>query len=185
VPQHSANSTPATHDEYDQSMSLALAITDRDLVYRRIDPIADGAIAFANYRETCIASFGDDRRCMEESRYLHWLGRRVEEFPEGHVFALLSGSVVGQLELQIPYGAERGYVNLFHVTQAWRRLGFGRRLHDFALRYFRSWDAEWIDLHVSPTNRGATSFYRSLGYRIANIEAGKNPMWHMERPVSH
>ena len=166
-------------------MTSVISNVDRDLTYRRIDPRIDRAVAFANYRETCVESFGDDRRCISESNYFDWLSRRVEEFPDGHVLTLLSGTVVGQLELQVPYGADRGYINLFHVSRTWRRLGFGRRMHEFALRYFRSWEAQWVDLHVSPTNHPATAFYRSLGYRVTNVETGENRMWRMERRVVH
>jgi ribosomal protein S18 acetylase RimI-like enzyme len=156
---------------------------ERDLTYRRIDPSTDTALAYQNYRETCMTSFGSARQCMTPAGYSLWLARRVEEFPDGHVLAILRGQVVGQLELQVPYGLDRGYVNLFYIAPPWRRLGFGRRLHDFAMRYFRGWEAEWIDLHVSPTNTPAVGFYRSLGYRVAEIEPGPRGMWRMERAV--
>lgn len=154
---------------------------DRDLTYRRIDPSLDAALAYSNYRETCLASFGSLKRCITESSYTRWLARRVEEFPDGHVLAVLNGQVIGQLELQVPYGMDRGYVNLFYVSPAWRRLGIGRRMHEFAMRYFRSWEADWADLHVSATNHPAVEFYRSLGYRVAQSEPGQ--LWRMERGV--
>jgi len=158
-------------------------MVDRDLRYRRIDPSIDGELAYAHYRETCIASFGPSRRCISQSAYLRWLGERVEEYPDGHVLALLQGNVVGQMELQVPYGLDRGYVNLFWIAGAWRRLGLGRRMHDFALTYFRNWEARRIELHVSPTNHPAIAFYRSLGYRLAMVEHNGDAMWLMERVV--
>jgi ribosomal protein S18 acetylase RimI-like enzyme len=158
-------------------------LIDRDLTYRRIDPAADGALAYSNYRETCLVSFGHTKRCLGETEYVQWLRKRIEEYPDGHVLALLQGRVVGQLELQVPYGLDRGYVNLFYVAGPWRRLGFGRRLHDFALRYFRSWEAQWIELHVASMNEGAVAFYRSLGYRLAEVEHEGSRMWLMERAV--
>ncbi|HEY2589763.1 MAG TPA: GNAT family N-acetyltransferase [Tepidisphaeraceae bacterium] len=164
-------------------MTQIPAAIDRDLTYRRMDPNVDGPMAFAHYRETCIASFGGVQRCMQEAAYLRWLAQRIEEFPDGHMLALLRGQVIGQLELQVPYGLDRGYVNLFYVSPAWRRLGFGNRMHDFALKYFRSWEADWVELHVSATNAGAVSFYRSLGYRLAEVEQDGGRMWRMERAV--
>lgn len=164
-------------------MTHSPAAIDRDLTYRRMDPNVDGPMAFAHYRETCIASFGGARRCLQEAAYRSWLARRIEEFPDGHVLALLRGQIIGQLELQVPYGLDRGYVNLFYVSPAWRRLGLGRRMHDFALKYFRSWEADWADLHVSPTNAAAVAFYRSLGYRLAEVEREGGRMWRMERAV--
>ena len=156
---------------------------DQELRYRRIDPSADGDLAYAHYRETCIASFGVARRCISQSDYVNWLSERVEEYPDGHVLALLQGKVVGQLELQVPYGLDCGYVNLFWVAQSWRRLGMGRRMHDFALSYFRCWEARRIELHVSPTNHAAIAFYRSLGYRLTLVENGGEALWLMERGV--
>jgi ribosomal protein S18 acetylase RimI-like enzyme len=161
-------------------------VTADVLVYRRIDPAADAELAYANYRDACIASYGDAARCINQSSYVRWLAQRVDEFPDGHVLAMLAShgnAIVGQLELQVPYGLRVGYVNLFHVTRDWRRFGFGRRLHqEFAECYFRSWEADTIELHVSPTNHAATQFYRSLGYTLASVE---NPsgdrMWRMQR----
>lgn len=155
---------------------------DRDLTYRRIDPSSDAPLAYANYREACVASFGSSTRCIGLPQYTRWLGQRVEEFPDGHVLAILNGQIVGQLELQVPYGLDRGYVNLFHVSRPWRRLGIGRRMHEFALRYFHSWEADWAELHVSCTNLPAVEFYRSLGYRVVKAEDGQ--LWRMERAVA-
>jgi ribosomal protein S18 acetylase RimI-like enzyme len=156
------------------------------LTYRRIDPTTDADLAYANYRETAIASFGDAAHYSPRSSYLRWLTERVDEFPDGHVLATLgpSGPVIGQLELQVPYGLNVGYVNLFYVARDWRRFGFGRRLHDdYLLRYFRSWEADTIELHVSPTNHAAVQFYRSLGYALAAVEADGERMWRMSRRV--
>jgi ribosomal protein S18 acetylase RimI-like enzyme len=160
-----------------------MVLVDRGLAYRRLNPAVDGAMAYEHYRQTCIASFGTLRRGLNESRYLDWLIRRVEEFPDGHVLALLDGQVVGQLELQVPYGLDRGYVNLFYVAPQWRRMGFGRRLHDFAMSYFRSWEAKWAELHVSASNQTAVEFYRALGYRRADQGDEDNRMWRLEREV--
>jgi ribosomal protein S18 acetylase RimI-like enzyme len=158
------------------------------LIYRRIDPVADADVAYANYRDACAASFGDDGRCITQAAYLKWLGDRVDEFPDGHVLATLAnrgGAIVGQLELQVPYGLHVGYVNLFHVSRDWRRLGFGSQLHEeYAERYFRAWEADTIELHVSPTNHAAVQFYRSLGYTLASVETKGDRMWRMQRRLA-
>ena len=155
--------------------------------YRRIDPVADGELAYANYRETAVASFDDPSQCTTQRSYLRWLTERVEEFPDGHVIATLGdgGPLIGQLELQVPYGLAVGYVNLFYVVRQWRRLGFGRRLHDeYLLKYFRSWEASEIELHVSPANQAAVQFYRALGYSLVEEErGGGSGMWRMRRRV--
>jgi len=151
------------------------------LSYRTIDPEADCAIVIANYRATYRASYGDDERCDVRS-YLPWLRSRVEEFPEGHVLAYLGKQCVGQLELQVPYGLCTGYVNLYFVAGRFRGQGFGRLLHEYAERYFRSWEANRVELHVASTNTRAVGFYRHLGYHLDRIEGR---LWRMVRSLDH
>lgn len=147
------------------------------LIYRRINPEVDGPLCFANYRDAAIATYGPDTQAAHPRRYLPWLRSRVEEFPDGHVLAFLDLQCVGQLELQIPYGSTVGYVNLFYVAPEFRGLGFGRRLHEYAEKYFRSWEADRIELDVSSTNDRAMGFYRHLGYRFQ--EGGMLPLVRM------
>jgi ribosomal protein S18 acetylase RimI-like enzyme len=154
------------------------------LVFRTIDPDRDGDIAYRHFVETARASFGLAERPMRQADHLRWLRARVEEFPEGHVLALLGdGQVVGQLELEVAYGKTVGYVNLFYVAKAYRRRGYGRALHEYAERYFRSWGAERIALDVSPENRRAVGFYRHLGYRFTHIAGELARLWRMERTI--
>jgi ribosomal protein S18 acetylase RimI-like enzyme len=153
------------------------------LTFRRIDPALDAEVAYSHYRDACTASFGDDASCSTPKAYLAWLTNRVMEFPDGHVIAMLGDEPIGQLELQVPYGLKVGYVNLFYVVAKWRRLGFGRRLHDYAERYFRSWEAESIELHVASGNHAAIRFYRSLGYHRALVEDEGGRMWRMEKSL--
>src|SRR5688572_11036440 len=113
---------------------------------------------------------GSVGRLERPERYLRGLAARVEEFPEGHLLAFAGEACVGQLELQVPYGAEVGYVSLFYVTPAFRRQGYGRLLQRRAEQYFRSWEARRIELHVSPTNAGAVRFYQAMGYAVVGRE---------------
>jgi len=143
------------------------------LTFRRIELPGDAARAVAWHADACRASFGEDQfraRLERPERYLKQLAERIEEFPEGHLLAVAGGECVGQMELQVPYGAEVGYVNLFYVAPAFRRRGCGRAMHARAEQYFRSWEARRIELHVSPTNPGAVGFYRALGYRVVRRE---------------
>src|SRR3954469_23355395 len=100
------------------------------LSFRSIDPDADRTIVVANYRATHRASYGSAATCSI-SNYLPWLRSRIDEFPDGHVLAFLGRRCVGQLELQVPYGLNVGYVNLFYVTPNFRGQGFGRELHAY------------------------------------------------------
>jgi ribosomal protein S18 acetylase RimI-like enzyme len=155
------------------------------LTFRTIDPLpgGDARLAYSNHCDACRASFGQSARCEPFEVYRRWLSSRVEEFPDGHVFAFLDDRCVGQLELQVPYGLSAGYVNLFCVTPPFRGRGYGRALHDFAERYFRSWEATRIDLDVSPDNREAVGFYRHFGYRFTRINGETSRLWRMEKSL--
>ena len=152
------------------------------LTYRTIDPDcgADADLAVEAFRAACRASYGDESGYLGRARHLSWLRSRVEEFPDGHVLAFERDEYVGQLELQVPYGLTTGYVNLYYVSEAFRGQGYGKRLHEYAERYFRSWEADRIELHVSPLNEKALGFYRHLGYRLVRVEGR---LWRMGRAV--
>jgi ribosomal protein S18 acetylase RimI-like enzyme len=154
------------------------------LTFRTIDPDAEGDIAYRHFAETSIASLGADAKLACRPDHLRWLRARVEEFPDGHVFALLGGQIVGQLELEIPYGKTVGYVNLFYVAKPFRRQGYGRAIHDYAERYVRAWEGRRIALDVSPDNRRAVGFYRHLGYRFTHIDGELARLWRMEKSLS-
>ena len=151
------------------------------LTYRTLDPERDADFAVAAYRGACRASYGDVASFPGRAKHLAWLRSRVEEFPDGHVLALLDGDPVGQLELQVPYGLTSGYVNLYYVVPALRGQGLGKRMHDYAERYFRSWEANQIELHVSTTNERAMCFYRTLGYRAVRREGR---LWRMKKQLA-
>jgi ribosomal protein S18 acetylase RimI-like enzyme len=62
-------------------------------------------------------------------------------------------------------------------------------LHRYAERYFRSWEAESAELHVSPQNIRAIRFYRRLGYAFDKSADGGSYMtrearlWKMTKPI--
>ncbi len=147
------------------------------LTFRRLDVDRDGPAAYARYRDAARASLGPGVTGDRRLPYLAGLRDRCLEYPDGHLLATVGDDVVGQLELQVPYGTDVGYVNLFYVAPRWRRLGLGRQLHDRAAIYFRSWAATAVELHVGPTNAAALAFYRSRGYRLAETD-GRH-LWRM------
>jgi ribosomal protein S18 acetylase RimI-like enzyme len=157
-------------------------ISAPSLTFRTIDPDsrADADLSVEAYLGACRASYGDESAYLGRGRHLAWLRSRVEEFPDGHVLAFDGADYVGQLELQVPYGLSTGYVNLYYVAEAFRGQGYGRRLHEYAERYFRSWEADRVELHVSPLNQPAVGFYRRLGYKLVRVEGR---LWRMARGV--
>ena len=147
-------------------------LTER-LTCRTIALPRDAARAVAYHADACRSSFGDgdfQGRLERPGRYLEGLAARIAEYPEGNLLAYAGLRCVGQLEMQVPYGAEVGYVNLFYVTPPFRRQGYGRLLQARAEQYFRSWEARRIELHVSPTNTGAVRFYEAMGYAVVERE---------------
>ena len=141
------------------------------LTYRPIDLEFDAELAVQNHYRACVASFGDDRRYEGRDAYLRYLREQVEVYPDGSVLAFdEGGACVGQLELRVPYGLPTGYIGLYYVTPPFRGRGYGRRLNAYAERYFRSWEATRVELHVSPTNRRAVGFYQRLGYDFTGEE---------------
>lgn len=151
------------------------------LTFRRIDLARDADVAADNHRAASVATFGNDHSYLGKSKYLQWLERRVEEFPDGCVIAWLNSQCVGQLELEVPYGLGRGYIDLFIVTSPFRGRGFGRLLNDYAERYFHAWEAKRVELHVSPDNERAVNFYRKLGYRFVRADEGQSKLWKMAK----
>ena len=143
------------------------------LTFRRIELPGDAARVVAWHADACRATFGEvtyRKRLERPDRYLHHLAERIEEYPEGQLMAVAGGECVGQMELQVPYGLEVGYVNLFYVAPAFRRQGCGRAMHARAEQYFRSWEARRVELHVSPTNPAAVRFYEAMGYGVVRRE---------------
>ena len=153
------------------------------LTYRTINPDSadDADRAVEAYIDACRASYGDVAGFPGRRRHLAWLRSRVEEFPDGHVLAFERDDCVGQLELQVPYGLTTGYVNLYYVAPPYRGRGYGRRLHDYAERYFRSWEASRIELHVAPLNDRALGFYRHVGYERVRVEGR---LWRMRKELA-
>src|SRR5690348_2151045 len=161
-------------------MLSGVAVDVLGLKYRTIHLPNDAALVARNRRYACIETFGNDACFEGDVRYLAWLKDKVEEFPDGFVLAFAGSRCVGHLELEVPYGLSAGYVNLFYIMREFRGSGYGARLHAFAERYFRSWEAHRIELHVSPTNRRAMEFYRKLGYHTVRLEGSDSPLWRME-----
>jgi ribosomal protein S18 acetylase RimI-like enzyme len=149
------------------------------LNFRTINPDRDFALCEANKRDACVASFGTSRSFTGGERYRRWLKGKAEEFPEGFVLVYDGDQLVGQLEMQVPYGRTVGYMWLFYVAPHYRGRGYGILMHRYVERYFLAWGARRIDLHVAPGNLRAVRLYRRLGYRTAEIEKRRPRMLKM------
>jgi ribosomal protein S18 acetylase RimI-like enzyme len=157
-------------------------VATQSLSYRTIDLRIDESLVVAHQLDACTCSFGNASRFQGASRYFGWLESKLEEFPDGFLMAFMGDKCVGQIELEVPYGLSAGYANLFYVTPEFRRMGFGRLLHNRAEMYFRSWEATRINLHCSPTNERALIFYKRLGYRRAGNLRDRT-LWAMSKEI--
>lgn len=146
---------------------MPVVLTIPPLTFRTIDPNGDADRCVADHRDASAATFGPGRPYEGRASYLRSLREGVAVYPDGFVLAFDGTRCVGHLELQVPYGADVGYVNLFYVPPADRGRGVGALLHAYAERYFRSWEATAVELHVGPENVRAIRFYRRLGYAFA------------------
>lgn len=167
--------------------TCGIVSSDAPLILRRIDPVADADLVVANHHDACVETFGAEAAPYHyegRARYLRWLAGHVEEFPDGHMLAFAGGRCVGQLELQVPYGLSVGYVNLFYVTPEFRGAGYGRRLNDYAERYFRAWEAARVELHAARSNERAVGFYRAMGYRVIGVGRRDRLMWRMAKELA-
>ncbi|WKA53140.1 GNAT family N-acetyltransferase [Planococcus shixiaomingii] len=91
--------------------------------------------------------------------------REIAEFPDGFVFAMEEGKIIGQLELSLIKfeGRNIGYVNLYYLEPASRGRGKGQEFHEYAMQFFKTRAVAEYHLRVAPTNTPALKFYQKVG----------------------
>ncbi|MEI5906905.1 GNAT family N-acetyltransferase [Bacillus spongiae] len=116
-------------------------------------------------RDSFIVSFGTDKGLGDEKEYLEWLLVKSRQFPEGFVLVLENDIPIGQVELTIKEykGKVIGYVNLYYLVPEKRKLGFGKKLHQYAMTFFNKNGVSEYHLRVSPNNSTALAFYKNMG----------------------
>jgi ribosomal protein S18 acetylase RimI-like enzyme len=116
-------------------------------------------------RDSFIISFGTDKDFGSEEEYLNWIKIRSMKYPNGFVIVVEDETVIGQLELTIREYNENqiGYINLYYLIPEKRGIGLGKKLHEYALNFFKENSLSEYHLRVSPTNYQALSFYRKNG----------------------
>ena len=68
-----------------------------------------------------------------------------------------------------------GYSNLYYLLPAWRGMGLGRQLHDYAVGLLGARGVARIELAVLPTNVVALRFYERHGYRRLGLRPSAEP----------
>lgn len=123
-------------------------------------------------RDSFIVSFGTDEDFGNDEDYLIWLEKQSVESPEGFLLGMENGTPIGQLELTIREfeGNEIGYINLYYLVPKKRGKGLGKKLHDYALEFFKNKGVTEFHLRVSPSNLQAISFYHKNGLLVLKTE---------------
>lgn len=123
-------------------------------------------------KDSFIVSFGSDQDFGDEEDYLDWLNEKASQFPEGFVVVTEDEIPIGQLELTIVEyeGRSIGYVNLYYLIPEKRGIGLGKKLHEYAVGFFRKQAVSEFHLRVSPNNDSAISFYRKNGLKELGSE---------------
>lgn len=60
------------------------------------------------------------------------------------------------------------FFNEFYIGEKFRRVGLGKRLFDFIIKYYNSLGFSNFTLTVWDFNEGAIEFYKSLGFKVRN-----------------
>ncbi|MBE5965845.1 MAG: GNAT family N-acetyltransferase [Lachnospiraceae bacterium] len=118
-------------------------------------------------RDSFRVSFGTDQGFGDDEEYIDWVYTKSREFPDGFVLIWENGTPIGQLELTIKEysGKTIGYINLYYLIASKRGMGLGKKLHQYALEFFRKYDVSEYHLRVSPNNQYALAFYRKNGMK--------------------
>jgi ribosomal protein S18 acetylase RimI-like enzyme len=155
--------------------------------FRDIDLDRDGATCVAFRIDSYVESFGSADRFYEQAgpraeRYLDGLRAKLGALPGSCVHAWLGDQIVGQLELRrAATSPAEGYVSLYYLAPAYRGVGLGDALDQFATDFFRTVGVIRATLHVSPTNARALAYYRKHGWCDRGVDAAHPEVHVMER----
>lgn len=135
-----------------------------------IDKHRDYIVPFR--RDSFIVSFGTDKDFGSKEDYLNWIKVQSTKYPNGFVIVEENDTVIGQLELTIREYNENqiGYINLYYLIPEKRGMGLGKKLHEYAMNFFKANGVSEYHLRVSPTNYHALSFYRKNGMQELETE---------------
>lgn len=141
--------------------------------FRRID--------FEKHKELCVefradsfrASFPDNwRDYWNESKYRAWIEGHAKRFPDGVLHIWKQKQIIGQLEFS--YTNEKGHVNLYYLSSAYREKGYGVIAHDHIVSVMRQNGCKTASLRASTINTRAISFYKNLGWEDLGLDPDHN-----------
>ena len=146
----------------------------RDLYYLPMDLSAPaGAETYLRrYRETWIASYGNDRGFtnvhLDGARY------RQQQDPESVLEVWCEDTPCGILELAVNQGADQGFghIALLHLEEPFRGKGLGVQLLGAAVSHYRARGRKRLRLRVTAGNAPALAFYRRWGFTEDRREQG-------------
>ncbi|KXZ18419.1 GNAT family N-acetyltransferase [Bacillus nakamurai] len=142
------------------------------MYFQRINLNKHEETAVSFWKDSFIASFGTADGFNREE-YLSWLSGQIQRFPDGFVMAYHMQQPIGQLELSIKtyQHKEIGYVHLYYIIPQERGRGYGSKLDAYAQDFFRTYGVTEYHLRVSPSNKGALTFYRKQNMQALGLES--------------
>jgi len=125
-------------------------------------------------KDSFAISFGSTEEFGDEQDYLEWAFAKSIQVPNGFMMVMEDEWPIGQLELTLTEyeGRRIGYVNLYYLIPDKRGFDLGRKMHEYALNFFRENGVQEYHLRVSPTNSPALSFYQNAGMEEIGLELG-------------
>jgi RimJ/RimL family protein N-acetyltransferase len=140
--------------------------------FEKIQPNKHKDLIIAFRRDSFRVSFGNDDNFGEDEEYIEWVQECSKQNPEGFVLVKHLDQYVGQLELQIMKYKDKniGYVNLYYLIPSYRGKGYGKQLHEYAMKFFNSKGVSEYHLRVSPLNQQAIAFYKKNGLEEMGLE---------------
>ncbi|MDR2614970.1 MAG: GNAT family N-acetyltransferase [Oscillospiraceae bacterium] len=119
----------------------------------------------AAHRETYRLTFGKEITDEYIEKELASTRKQFELNPQRVQYAMIGGSPVGIVELEVrSFGTDYGWIHFYYIAPELRGRGYGRRLIDYSVEYFRRLGLTQIFLRVGKINGAAEEFYKHCGF---------------------
>ncbi|MDR3310491.1 MAG: GNAT family N-acetyltransferase [Oscillospiraceae bacterium] len=120
----------------------------------------------AAHRETFRLTFGSEIADSDLAKELDRTRGYSEKSPDSSVIGTVGGTpaAIAQLEKRAGGGGSFGWVHFYYVSPQFRGNGYGRKLVDYSVEYFRNFELTRFYLRVAEINAGAIQFYLKCGF---------------------
>lgn len=155
----------------------------RNLIIRKaeisdLDMVVDMQLSLQRHLEKCSSSvwrYTEERKKFLRQDYVKYLADENSLL----LVAELKGEVVGFLSSTVAHRTDHlpkiiGNISSIYIQENFRRQGIGSRLVREACRFFRSKNAESLNLRYVLGNSEAERFWKTLGFKPILVTAGTN-----------